>query len=56
MRFNQPPEEGHIVFFNRLDVYHKTPSSSERQYKMKITEKGELIPGAGQKERKAGPE
>ena len=30
---DQPSEEGQIVFANRLDLYHKSPDPSERQYK-----------------------
>ena len=26
------PEPAHIVFFNRVDLYHKSPDSGERQY------------------------
>jgi hypothetical protein len=31
--FDQPSEGGQTVFFNCLDLHHKSPDSSERQYK-----------------------
>ena len=36
---HQPSEWDQIVFFNCLDVYHKSPDSGERQYKSRTWER-----------------
>ena len=33
--YTQPSEGEKIVVFNCLDLYHKSPDSSERQYKLR---------------------
>ena len=37
-RFHQPSEWKQVVFFNRVDLYHKSPDSGERQYKSRTCE------------------